>query len=95
MINNIELFAGAGGLADGLEQSGNIHLLASVEWLKPQVRTLRNRLESKYNITDASERVLNFDIQRTEELYIHGWSGDSDFGSSKVQIKLLMNIQLI
>ena len=49
MINNIELFAGAGGLADGLEQSGNIHLLASVEWLKPQVRTLRNRLESKYN----------------------------------------------
>lgn len=81
MINNIELFAGAGGLADGLEQSGNIHLLASVEWLKPQVRTLRNRLESKFNIKDATERVLNFDIQRTEEL-IHGWSDDSDFGSS-------------
>lgn len=88
MINNIELFAGAGGLADGLEQSGNIHLLASVEWLKPQVRTLRNRLESKYNITDASERVLNFDIQRTEEL-IHGWSNDSDFGSSKGLNKII------
>ena len=38
-INNIELFAGAGGLADGLEQTGNIQLLSAVEWLKPQVRT--------------------------------------------------------
>ena len=80
-INNIELFAGAGGLADGLEQSGNIQLLSAVEWLKPQVRTLVNRLESKYNIQDAKEIVLNFDIQRTEEL-INGWSNDEEFGSS-------------
>ena len=65
-INNIELFAGAGGLVDGLEQSGNIQLLSAVEWLKPQVRTLVNRLESKYNIQDAKEIVLNFDIQRTK-----------------------------
>ena len=80
-INNIELFAGAGGLVDGLEQSGNIQLLSAVEWLKPQVRTLVNRLESKYNIQDAKEIVLNFDIQRTEEL-INGWSNDEEFGSS-------------
>lgn len=88
MINNIELFAGAGGLADGLEQSGNVHLLASVEWLKPQVRTLRKRLETKYNIQDASERVLNFDIQRTEEL-INGWTNDTEFETSVGLDKLI------
>ncbi|WP_421366958.1 DNA cytosine methyltransferase [Streptococcus suis] len=88
MINNIELFAGAGGLADGLEQSGNVHLLASVEWLKPQVRTLRKRLETKYSIKDASERVLNFDIQRTEEL-INGWTNDTEFETSVGLDKLI------
>ncbi|MCK4028593.1 DNA cytosine methyltransferase [Streptococcus suis] len=88
MINNIELFAGAGGLADGLEQSGNVHLLASVEWLKPQVRTLRKRLETKYSIKDASERVLNFDIQRTEEL-INGWNNDTEFETSVGLDKLI------
>lgn len=81
-INNIELFAGAGGLADGLEQSGNVHLLAAVEWLKPQVRTLINRLETKYSISDAKTRVINFDIQRTDEL-LNGWKDDEEFGSSK------------
>ncbi|HEM5983916.1 TPA: DNA cytosine methyltransferase [Streptococcus suis] len=90
MINNIELFAGAGGLADGLEKSGNVHLLASVEWLKPQVRTLRKRLETKYNIQDASERVLNFDIQRTEEL-INGWTNDAEFETSIGLDKLIGN----
>ena len=80
-INNIELFAGAGGLVDSLEQSGNIQLLSAVEWLKPQVRTLVNRLESKYNIQDAKEIVLNFDIQRTEEL-INVWSNEEEFGGS-------------
>lgn len=89
-INNIELFAGAGGLADGLEQSGNIQLLSAVEWLKPQVRTLVNRLESKYNIQDAKEIVLNFDIQRTEEL-INGWSNDEEFGSSPGLAKIVGN----
>lgn len=81
-INNIELFAGAGGLADGLEQSGNVHLLAAVEWLKPQARTLINRLETKYSISDAKTRVINFDIQRTDEL-LNGWKDDEEFGSSK------------
>lgn len=81
-INNIELFAGVGGLVDGLEQSGNVHLLAAVEWLKPQVRTLINRLETKYSISDAKTRVINFDIQRTDEL-LNGWKDDEEFGSSK------------
>ncbi|WP_195514365.1 DNA cytosine methyltransferase [Enterococcus sp. 1001283B150225_161107_E12] len=77
-LNNIELFAGAGGLLDGFEQTGNFNLIGAVEWLKPQVRTLVHRLETKYNDEYAKEKVLNFDIQRTNEL-IGGWE-DEEFG---------------
>lgn len=77
-INSIELFAGAGGLLDGFEQTNNFNLLAAVEWLKPQVRTLVKRLETKYGDEDAKDKVLNFDIQRTDEL-LYGWD-DTEFG---------------
>ncbi|ARD98854.1 DNA methyltransferase [Lactococcus lactis RTB018] len=87
-LNNIELFAGAGGLLDGFEQTGNYTLLAAVEWLKPQVRTLINRLQTKYNDKEASKKILNFDIQRTDEL-INGWRDDIDFGSSEGLKKLV------
>lgn len=80
-LNNIELFAGAGGLLDGFEKTGKYNLIGAVEWLKPQVRTLIQRLNSRYEIQDAEERVLNFDIQRTEELF-NGWSDDPEFGTS-------------
>lgn len=80
-LNNIELFAGAGGLVDGFEQSGHFNLIAAVEWLKPQVRTLEKRLHQKYLINDAKTKVLHFDIQRSEELF-NGWS-DEEFGSNK------------
>lgn len=78
MLNNIELFAGAGGLLDGFEQTKEYNLLCAVEWLQPQARTLVNRLNKKYNEPHAKEKVLNFDIQRTEEL-IMGWN-DNEFG---------------
>lgn len=74
-LNTIELFAGAGGLIDGFEQTNKFRLIAAVEWESPMVRTLISRLKNKYSIEDAEQRVLNFDIQRTEEL-IHGWSDD-------------------
>lgn len=93
VINNIELFAGAGGLLDGLEQSGNFNLLSAVEWMSPQVRTLTQRLKKKYGITDASEKVLNFDIQRTDEL-IKGWKDDVKFGSS-VGLEKIVNNQSV
>lgn len=79
-LNNIELFAGAGGLLDGFEKNGSYNLIAAVEWLKPQVNTLVNRLENKYDIDNAKDIVLNFDIQRTSELF-EGWT-DPEFGSS-------------
>ncbi|EAE3409274.1 TPA: DNA cytosine methyltransferase [Listeria monocytogenes] len=87
MLTNIELFAGAGGLLDGFEQTDKYQLLAAVEWLKPQVKTLVNRLENKYEDKDAEKKVLNFDIQRTEEL-INGWN-DIEFGVNEGLDKLV------
>ncbi|WP_312650509.1 DNA cytosine methyltransferase [Aminipila sp.] len=78
----IDLFAGCGGLEDGFLQSGKYTDVAAVEWLKPQVNTLKERLRNKWNIEDAQERVMHFDIQREKELF-EGWQGDSEFASGK------------
>lgn len=77
----IDLFAGCGGLEDGFLQSGKYVEVAAVEWLKPQVNTLIHRLKTKWEISDAEERVLHFDIQRENELF-SGWN-DDEFGESK------------
>lgn len=77
----IDLFAGCGGLEDGFLQSGRYTDVAAVEWLKPQVNTLIHRLETKWGIVDASERVMQFDIQREAELF-KGWT-DDEFGTGK------------
>lgn len=80
-LNTIELFAGTGGLLDGFEKTDKYNLLAAVEWLKPQQKTLINRLKTKYDDVDAENKVLRFDIQRTDEL-INGWD-DLEYGSNK------------
>lgn len=77
----IDLFAGCGGLEDGFLQSGMYIDIAAVEWLKPQVNTLIRRLETKWGIEDAADRVMHFDIQREEELF-DGWD-DEEFGTGK------------
>ena len=77
----IDLFAGCGGLEDGFLQSGKFEDVAAVEWLKPQVNTLIHRLETKWKVKDAAERVMHFDIQREEELF-EGWQ-DDEFGQGK------------
>ena len=77
----LDLFAGCGGLTDGFMQTGAYCDIASVEWKKPQVLTLRNRLSTKWGKKDAEESVLHFDIQREKELF-EGWENDTDFGSS-------------
>lgn len=77
----IDLFAGCGGLEDGFLQSGRYIDIAAVEWLKPQVNTLIRRLETKWKVEDAAERVMHFDIQRETELFA-GWD-DEKFGSGK------------
>ena len=77
----IDLFAGCGGLEDGFLQTGRYTDVAAVEWLKPQVNTLIRRLETKWGVKDAKERVMHFDIQREEELFA-GWK-DPEFGEGK------------
>ncbi len=81
-LNTIELFAGTGGLVDGFEKTYKFNLIAAIEWLKPQCDNLVNRLSKTYHDSNAKEKVLNFDIQRTEEL-IKGWTDDEKYGSSK------------
>lgn len=75
----IDLFAGCGGLSEGFIMSGKYDALAHVEWEIPMVRTLRSRLEKKWNHSndDAFKRVLHFDIQKTEELINGNWGEEA------------------
>lgn len=79
-IKMIDLFAGCGGLTEGFMQSGYYNEIAAVEWLAPQVKTLRKRLEQKWGIKHSYNSVLHFDIQREEELF-KGWSDDPEFAA--------------
>lgn len=81
-IKMLDLFAGCGGLTDGFMQTKLYNDIAAVEWKEAPVKTLRNRLKTKWKKNDADESVLHFDIQREEELF-QGWDNDSTFGTSK------------
>ncbi len=81
-INIIDLFAGCGGLTDGFVQTGHYNTLASVDWELPTVNTLKKRLITKYGygFEDVNDKVLYFDIQRTDEL-LYGFD-DPTYGKS-------------
>ena len=72
----IDLFAGCGGLSEGFLMSGAFEGLAHVEWEKPMVQVLRNRLvkKHKHSIKEAERRVIHFDIQKTKELIGGDWT---------------------
>lgn len=79
-FKSIDLFAGCGGLMDGFEQSGFYETLAVVEWEKAPCRNIQKRLNDKWQYKDSENRVLNFDIQRADELF-KGWSNDAIYGT--------------
>ena len=81
-VNTIDLFAGCGGLTEGFEQSGHYKMLSGVEWDKAPIDCLRHRMETKWGMKDAADRILRFDMQRSDEL-INGWHDDPAYGSSK------------
>lgn len=92
MLNTIDLFVGCGGLSEGFEQSRKYKMIGAVEWEPSPVKELRNHLKNRWGIQDSEERVLQFDIQRTEELF-NGWK-DKKFGESKGLDALVGNRQL-
>lgn len=85
----IDLFAGCGGLSEGFLQTGRFNALAHVEWEKPMVDTLRNRLVNKWgeSIMDAKRKVILFDIQKTDELINGFWSDESNLKYGFYMIK--------
>ncbi|MBM3418184.1 MAG: hypothetical protein FJY17_04595 [Bacteroidetes bacterium] len=71
---------------------------AHVEWELPMVKTLRHRLEKKWNHSkeDSLKRVIHFDIQKTEELINGNWSENSchEFGSNNHQTITKVGLRL-
>lgn len=93
----IDLFAGCGGLSEGFLQTNRFQALAHVEWEKPMVDTLRNRLVTKWKETEESARkkVIHFDIQKTDELLHGNWSRESvdQYGATNDDIVKLFGLK--
>ena len=76
----IDLFAGCGGLSEGFHKTPDYDFVAAVEWEKEPANNLINRLQTKWGEKNAADKVMRFDIQRTDDLF-SGWSEDEDYGS--------------
>ena len=85
----IDLFSGCGGLLDGFLQTNHYYPIASVEWERKPAETLANRLKTKWSISDADQSVIQFDIQRVDEL-LNGFD-DPKYGKSDGLRKLIGN----
>lgn len=78
-ITCLDLFSGAGGLSEGFLQTGKYDFVGHVEWEKPMVDTLRNNLSKRwgYSTEEAKKRVIQFDVQKTDELFFGKWSDET------------------
>lgn len=57
-IRTIDLFAGCGGFTEGFAQTGLYETQACVEWEQAPCNNLTKRLHDKWDIENASERVI-------------------------------------
>jgi len=75
----LDLFSGAGGLSEGFWETGKFDFLGHVEWEKPMVDTLRNNLVKRwgYSEEDAQKSVIQFDVQKTDELFGGKWTAET------------------
>ncbi len=87
--NAIDLFSGCGGLLEGFLKSGYVNHIASVEWEKAPVATLKKRLEDKWGYKDTEHSVIRFDVQRIDELF-EGFN-DPNYGEHEGLSKLIGN----
>lgn len=87
--NIIDLFAGCGGLLEGFLHEGSYFPIASVEWEKAPLETLKNRLKTRWEMQNADEKCLLMDIQQDEKLF-KGWKNDEDYGDG-VGLDYLVN----
>ncbi|HVO28808.1 MAG TPA: DNA cytosine methyltransferase [Candidatus Paceibacterota bacterium] len=87
-LRTIDLFSGCGGLTEGFEMSGLFSTIGAVEWDKPSLDTLVNRLQKKWGYADAKSLAFHFDMQRTEQL-MEGWNNDREYGSGEGLKKLV------
>jgi DNA (cytosine-5)-methyltransferase 1 len=71
MIQFIDLFSGCGGLSEGFLQAEDYDGLAHIEWKKPMVETLRNRLIKRWGHTEeaAKQQVVHYDIMDINGLF--------------------------
>lgn len=74
----LDLFCGAGGLTEGFLETGKFNFLAHVEWEKPMVDTLRYNLRNRWGYSEqhVNESVIQFDVQKTEELFHGKWNDE-------------------
>ena len=77
-INYIDLFAGCGGISEGLEQSKKFLHVASVVWYKHCCNTIRNRLATKWRYNNVQDSVIEYDIQKTSKI-INGIKNKKEF----------------
>ena len=92
-LNVIDLFSGAGGLSEGFAQTNKYNFLAHIEWELPMVHTLRNNLIKRWKYTqeEALKRVVNFDVQKTDELINGLWSIETKKIYEKYNHKLFID----
>ena len=80
-MNIVDLFCGCGGLTEGFLTTRKFTTLAIVDWDKPSLETLKNRMKTKWNYDNIDDISIHFDLQKIDQLQ-DGFS-DEIYGESK------------